>query len=77
MAGRPTARGTVALLAEVVQYGPLNVTRATAYRLAMDATGDKRAADRFAFAPPAIAVPEGCEPWTYEDAAALLSRRAA
>ena len=74
---RRANRGATALMAEVIQYGPVNVTRATAHRLAMEATGDKRAADRFAFAPPAIVVPEGCEPWSYADAAELFNRRAA
>jgi hypothetical protein len=63
---------TTTFLAEVVQYGPVNVTRADAARLALAATGCRKAVDRFAYAPPAIAVPDGCEPWSYADAARVL-----
>ena len=59
-------------LAEVVQYGPVNVTRRDAARLAMAETGCRKAVDRFAYAAPAIAVPEGCEPWAFADAARVL-----
>lgn len=36
-------------MAEVVSYGGLPVTRATAHALAMETTGDRQAADWFAF----------------------------
>ncbi len=36
-------------LAETINYGGLPVTRATAYALAFEATGSKRAAEVFAY----------------------------
>ena len=68
----PKPRLTDRLMAEVIWYGPVAVTRADAHALALASTGDKRCADRFAFAPAAIEVPAGCAPYSYADAAALL-----
>lgn len=39
------------LLSEVINYGGLPVSRATAHALAFAATGSKQAADMFAFGP--------------------------
>lgn len=70
MSRKPTH--TDSFLAKVVQYGPVNVTRADAARLAFAATGCRTAVSRFAYAAPAIDVPDGCEPWSYDDAARVL-----
>ena len=60
-------------LSEVILYGCFPVTRATAYALALDATGDERAADCFAFAPGLRALP-GETPMTREEVDAEMEK---
>src|SRR4030042_1219239 len=52
---------------EVILYGGLPLRRTDVYTQALKDTGDKTAADRFAFGPDVVLAPEGTEPLTLSE----------